>query len=279
MLRWLGVLGASMRLTSVKGSGAVAIQVPVTPAGTGASFLLYAGPKKLEALQAYGRAFETAIDYGAVANAFAFFAQILLRVMRWFHGFVANWGVAIILLTLTVKVLLYPLTLKSMKSMAGMRKLQPEIEKLKAKFGDDKEGFARAQMALFQEHKVSMTGGCLPMLVQIPVFFSLYKVLYVTIDMRHAPFFGWIVDLSAKDPYYVFPVLMGGSMFLQQYMTPAVGDPAQRKMMLVLMPAMMTFFFAQSPAGLTIYYFVFNLVGILQTWWVMRTYQPQPIKV
>lgn len=252
-----------------KGSGAVAIQVPVTPAGTGASFLLYAGPKKLEALQGYGRGFETAIDYGAMANAFAFFAQILLRVMRWFHGFVANWGVAIILLTLTVKVLLYPLTLKSMKSMAGMRKLQPEIEKLKAKYGDDREGFARAQMALFQERKVSMTGGCLPMLLQMPVWFALYAALQTSVELYREPFL-WITDLTVKDPYFVLPVAMGVTSFIMQKLSPQPADATQAKMMLYFFPGFFTFMMLFVPSGLTLYIFVNNLLSIVQQQYVNK---------
>jgi YidC/Oxa1 family membrane protein insertase len=252
-----------------KGSGAVALQVPVAPGGTTASFLLYAGPKQLEALKGYGRGFETAIDYGAVANAFAFFAQILLRVMRWFHGFVANWGVAIILLTLTVKALLYPLTLKSMQSMAGMRQLQPEIEKLKAKFGDDKEGFARAQMALFAEKKVSMTGGCLPMLLQMPVWFALYAALQTSVELYREPFL-WMSDLTVKDPYFILPVAMGVTSFIMQKLSPQPADNTQAKMMLYFFPAFFTFMMLFVPSGLTLYIFVNNLLSIVQQRYVNK---------
>jgi YidC/Oxa1 family membrane protein insertase len=252
-----------------KGSGAVAVQVPVVPGGTTASFLLYAGPKQLEALKGYGRAFETAIDYGAVANAFAFFAQILLRVMRWFHGYVANWGVAIILLTLSVKAILYPLTLKSMQSMAGMRKLQPEIEKLKAKFGDDREGFARAQMALFQEHKVSMTGGCLPMLLQMPVWFALYAALQTSVELYREPFL-WMSDLTVKDPYFILPVAMGVTSFIMQKLSPQPADNTQAKMMLYFFPGFFTFMMLFVPSGLTLYIFVNNLLSIVQQQYVNR---------
>jgi YidC/Oxa1 family membrane protein insertase len=252
-----------------KGSGAVALQVPVVPGGTTASFLLYAGPKQLEGLKAYGRGFETAIDYGAVANAFAFFAQILLRVMRWFHGFVSNWGIAIILLTLTVKALLYPLTLKSMQSMAGMRKLQPEIEKLKAKFGDDKEGFARAQMALFQEHKVSMTGGCLPMLLQMPVWFALYAALQTSVELYREPFL-WLADLTVKDPYYILPVAMGVTSFIMQKLSPQPADNTQAKMMLYFFPGFFTIMMVAVPSGLTLYIFVNNLLSIVQQQYVNK---------
>lgn len=252
-----------------KGSGAVAVQVPVAQAGTTASFLLYAGPKQLEALKAYGRGFETAIDYGSVANAFAFFAQILLKVMRWFEGFVHSWGLAIILLTLTVKALLYPLTLKSMQSMAGMRKLQPEIEKLKAKYGDDREGFARAQMQLFAEKKVSMTGGCLPMLLQMPVWFALYAALQTSVELYREPFL-WMADLTVKDPYFILPVAMGVTSFIMQKISPQPADATQAKMMLYFFPAFFTFMMLFVPAGLTLYIFVNNLLSIVQQQLVNR---------
>ena len=246
-----------------KGSAAVAIAIPVTPAGTSAGFLMYAGPKQLESLKTYGRGFESAIDYGAVANAFAFFAQILLGVMRWFQGFVHNWGVAIILLTLTVKLLLYPLTLKSMQSMAGMRKLQPEIEKLKAKFGDDKQGFAQAQMKLFADNKVSMTGGCLPMLLQMPVWFALYAALQTSVELYREPFL-WMTDLTVKDPYFILPVAMGVTSFIMQKISPQPGDPTQAKMMLYFFPGFFTVMMLFVPSGLTLYIFVNNLLSIIQ---------------
>jgi YidC/Oxa1 family membrane protein insertase len=260
-----------------KGSGAVAIAVPVAPGGTTASFLLYAGPKQLEGLKAYGRGFETAIDYGAVANAFAFFAQILLRVMRWFHGFVSNWGVAIILLTLTVKALLYPLTLKSMQSMAGMRKLQPEIEKLKAKFGDDKEGFARAQMQLFSEHKVSMTGGCLPMLLQMPVWFALYAALQTSVELYREPFL-WMSDLTVKDPFFILPAAMGVTSFIMQKLSPQPADNTQAKMMLYFFPGFFTVMMLFVPSGLTLYIFVNNLLSIVQQQYVNRLIERRQAK-
>jgi YidC/Oxa1 family membrane protein insertase len=246
-----------------KGSAAVAVQVPVSPAGTTAAFLLFAGPKQLDLLKGYQRGFETAIDYGAVANFFAFFAQILLRVMRWFHGFVQSWGVAIILLTLTVKAVLYPLTLKSMQSMAGMRKLQPEIEKLKAKFGDDREGFARAQMALFQQHKVSMTGGCLPMLLQMPVWFALYAALQTSVELYRESFL-WMPDLTLKDPWFILPVAMGITSFIMQKLSPQPADNSQAKMMLYFFPGFFTVMMLFVPSGLTLYIFVNNLLSILQ---------------
>jgi len=252
-----------------KGSAAVALQVPVATAGTKASFTLYAGPKQLELLKPYGRAFETAIDYGSFTNTFAFFARILLQVMRWFHGFTGNWGVAIILLTLSVKLLLYPLTLKSMQSMAGMRKLQPEIAKLKEKFGDDKEGFARAQMALFQTNKVSMTGGCLPMLLQMPVWFALYAALQTSVELYREPFL-WISDLSLKDPWFILPVAMGVTSFIMQKVSPQPADNSQAKMMLYFMPGFFTVMMLFVPSGLTLYIFVNNLFSIVQQQFVNK---------
>ncbi|MBK9515807.1 MAG: membrane protein insertase YidC [Anaeromyxobacter sp.] len=261
-----------------KGGGAVALVVPVAPGGTSAGFLLYAGPKQLEGLKAYGRGFETAIDYGAVANAFAFFAQILLGVMRWFQGFVGNWGVAIILLTLTVKLLLYPLTLKSMQSMAGMRRLQPEIEKLKAKHGDDKQAFAQAQMKLFADNKVSMTGGCLPMLLQMPVWFALYAALQTSVELYREPFL-WMSDLTVKDPWFILPVAMGVTSFIMQKLSPQPADNTQAKMMLYFFPGFFTVMMLFVPSGLTLYIFVNNLLSIFQQQLVNKMIEKQaPVK-
>jgi len=252
-----------------KGSAATALQIPVAAGGGRANFTLYAGPKQLELLKTYARGFETAIDYGSFTNTFAFFARILLQVMRWFQGFVGNWGVAIILLTLLVKVLLYPLTLKSMQSMAGMRKLQPEITKLKEKFGDDKEGFARAQMALFQTNKVSMTGGCLPMLLQMPIWFALYAALQTSVELYREPFL-WIADLTHQDPYFILPIAMGVTSFIMQKVSPQPADSSQAKMMLYFMPGFFTVMMLFVPAGLTLYIFVNNLFSIFQQQFVNK---------
>jgi YidC/Oxa1 family membrane protein insertase len=247
----------------MKGSGAVALQFPVDPAGKKLAFTFYAGPKQLDLLKAQGRGFESAIDYGPVTNFFAFFAQILLGVMRWFHAFVGNWGVAIILLTLAVKLLLYPLTLKSMQSMNAMRKLQPEIEKLKAKYGDDREGMSRAQMALFQQHKVNPAGGCLPMLLQMPVWFALYAALQTSVELYREPFL-WMADLTMKDPYFILPIAMGVTSFIMQKFSPAPSDATQAKMMLYFFPGFFTVMMLFVPSGLTLYIFVNNLLSILQ---------------
>jgi YidC/Oxa1 family membrane protein insertase len=265
-----------------KGSAAAVLQYPLTPAGQKLAFTLFAGPKQLDLLKSYSkfnghdRGFESAIDYGPVSNFFAFFAQILLGVMRWFHGFVANWGVAIILLTLTVKVLLYPLTLKSMQSMNAMRKLQPEIEKLKAKHGDDREAMSRAQMALFQQHKVNPAGGCLPMLLQMPIWFALYAALQTSVELYRAPFL-WMTDLTQQDPYFILPVAMGVTSFVMQKFSPQPTDGTQAKMMLYFFPGFFTVMMLFVPSGLTLYIFVNNLLSIGQQQLVNRM-QDRPAK-
>ncbi len=265
-----------------KGSGAAVLQYPLDAAGRKLAYTLYAGPKQLDTLKGYAklgghdRAFESAIDYGPVSNFFAFFAQILLGVMRWFHGFVANWGVAIILLTLSVKLMLYPLTLKSMQSMNAMRKLQPEIEKLKAKYGDDREGMSRAQMALFQQHKVNPAGGCLPMLLQMPIWFALYAALQTSVELYREPFL-WMTDLTQADPYFILPVAMGLTSFVMQKFSPQPTDNTQAKMMLYFFPGFFTVMMLFVPSGLTLYIFVNNLLSIAQQQVVNRM-QDRPAK-
>ncbi len=220
---------------------------------------LFSGPKEVSEL-ARVAGMRQLIDYGM----FSFFAYPLLELLRFFYRFTHNYGWAIILLTILVRLLFYPLSLKSFRSMKQMQKLQPHIAALKEKHKADQQAFGQAQMALFREHKVNPAGGCLPMLVQLPVFIALYAVLQNSIELFHAPFFGWIQDLSSKDPYYIFPVLMGIAMFVQQKMTPAAGmDPMQQKILL-LMPVIFTFIMASLPSGLTIYIFVSTLLGILQ---------------
>jgi YidC/Oxa1 family membrane protein insertase len=220
---------------------------------------IYSGPKDSAALsQVPG--LKRLIDYGT----FSFFAYPLLDLLRFFYRFVHNYGVAIILLTLVVRILFYPLSVKSFKSMRAMQKLQPQLTALKEKYKDDAQRFGQEQMALFKAHKVNPAGGCLPMLVQLPVFIALYAVLGNSIELFHAPFFGWIQDLSARDPFYIFPVLMGISMFLQQRMTPAAGmDPTQQKIM-HLMPVVFSFIMFNLPSGLTIYIFLSTILGVLQ---------------
>jgi YidC/Oxa1 family membrane protein insertase len=230
---------------------------------------VFGGPKKVDLLRGYGRDLESAIDYGPVTNLFAFFARILLWVMQRFHGLVHNWGAAIVLLTVMVKVLLYPLTVKSMQSMQEMRKLQPEVEKIKAKFGEDKEKLNQAVMQLYQQHKVNPLGGCLPLLLQMPVWLALYATLQTSVELYRQPFL-WIKDLTAFDPLYVLPVTMGISSFVMQKLSPQPADNTQAKMLLYFMPAFFTFIMLRLPAGLTLYILVNNLLSIAQQQWLMR---------
>jgi YidC/Oxa1 family membrane protein insertase len=233
------------------------------------AFKLFIGPKQVDLLRGYGRDLDTAVDYGSVTQYFAFFARMLLWVMQKFHALARNWGVAIILLTVLVKVLLYPLTYKSMQSMQEMRKLQPEIEKLKAKLGDDKEKLNLAVMQLYQQHKVNPLGGCLPMLFQMPIWLALYATLQTAVELYNEPFL-WIRDLTQMDPIYVLPLTMGASSFIMQKLSPQPADNAQAKMLLYFMPAFFTFIMLKLPAGLTLYILVNNLLSIAQQQWMMR---------
>jgi YidC/Oxa1 family membrane protein insertase len=254
------------------GTGIAAIALPLDQARK-AEFTIYAGPKDLDTLKGYGRSFEKAIDYGSVAQFFAWFARGLLYVMRWLQVFVKNWGVAIILLTLLVRLVLFPLTYKSMQSMNEMRKLQPEIEKLKAKYGSDREKMNAAVMQLYQQHKVNPLGGCLPMILQMPIWFALYAALQTSVELYREPFL-WIQDLTLKDPIYVLPALMGISSFLMQKLSPQPADNTQAKMMLYFFPIFFTFIMINVPAGLTLYIFVNNLLSIVQQQVMMKTQAP-----
>jgi YidC/Oxa1 family membrane protein insertase len=252
-----------------KGSGLSALHVPVEGGGRTISLIVYAGPKDLDTLRGYGRAFDTAIDYGAMARPFAFFSRILLYVMRWFERLAGNWGVAIILLTVLVKLLLYPLTAKSVASMNEMRKLQPEIEKLKQKYGSDREKLNQATMQLYQQHKVNPLGGCLPMLLQLPIWFALYATLQTSVELYRAPFL-WMHDLTRHDPYFILPVAMGISSFLMQKISPQPADNAQAKMMLYFMPIFFSAIMLFVPGGLTLYIFVNNVLSIAQQQFMMK---------
>ncbi len=223
------------------------------------SLKFYVGPKDYKELSKIP-GLKKLIDYGT----FTVFAYPLLEILRFFYKFIHNYGIAIILLTVLVRALFYPLSQKSMKSMKEMQKLQPKIAQLKEKYKDDPKKLNEEQMALFKAHKVNPAGGCLPMLIQLPVFIALYAVLGNSIELFHAPFFGWIQDLSTKDPFYIYPILMGLAMLLQQKMTPSAGmDPAQQKMML-FMPVIFTFMMVNLPSGLTLYIFVSTLLGVAQ---------------
>ncbi len=230
-------------------------------------YRLYLGPKLASALAPLGSKMDHVVDYG--------FFDALAKPLLWFlnaiFGVIGNYGIAIIVLTTVIKGLFWPLSAKSFQSMARMKELQPKMNKIKEKYGNDKERLNLEVMQLYRSHKVNPLGGCLPMLVQIPFFFALYKILLDSIELRHAPFFFWIQDLSAKDPYYITPLLMGASMYLQQKMTPmTAGNEVQMKMMLYGMPVIFTFMFLNFPAGLVVYWLVNNVLSIGQQWWMLR---------
>ncbi len=211
--------------------------------------VLFAGPKLRDELTAAGHDFIELLDLGF----FASLSSWLSRLLAFIQGYVGNWGIAIILLTLLVKLVLYPLTEKSFKSMARMRELKPEIDRLNKEYEGDREKKGLATMELYRKHKINPLGGCLPSVLQIPIWFSLYTSLSTNVELYHAPFFGWLSDLSAPDPFFILPLALGALMFVQQKMTPTAMDPAQAKMMLYVMPAMITAFMLFLPAGLCLY--------------------------
>ena len=225
----------------------------------------YAGPKDQYKLREISPGLNLTVDYGFLW----WLAEPLFALLTFIHGVVSNWGISIILLTMIVKALLYPLSATSLRSMAKMRRLQPEMARLKERYGDDRQQFSQAMMELYKKEGTNPLGGCLPMLLQMPVFLALYWTLMESVELRHSPFFLWIRDLSDMDPYFILPILMGGSMFLNQMMQPEPPDPVQAKVF-KFMPIMFTFFFLWFPSGLVLYWLVNNLLSVLQQWYVTR---------
>ncbi|MCK5818192.1 MAG: membrane protein insertase YidC [Psychromonas sp.] len=234
---------------------------------------LWVGPKLQSKMAAAAKHLDLTVDYGWLW----FIAQPLFKLLRFFHGIVGNWGLAIILITFTIKGALYPLTKAQYTSMAKMRLLQPKIKSLRDRYGDDKQKMSKATMELYKKEKVNPLGGCLPIFLQMPIFIALYWSLMEAVELRHAPFILWIQDLSVQDPYYILPILMGVSMFFIQQMSPAtVQDPMQQKIM-KLMPVLFTFFFLWFPAGLVLYYLVSNIVTLIQQKVIFRQIERQGI--
>ncbi len=223
------------------------------------SYSLYIGPKDMDVLKHTGHFLEKSIDLGW----FGFIAKPLLVILKFFYKYTHNYGIAIIILTVLIKVLFHPLTKKQYESMRHMQKIQPKMKEIREKYKDDKERMNKEVMDLYRTHKVNPLGGCWPMMLQIPVFFALYRALLSSIELRHAPFAFWIQDLSAKDPCYITPIIMGATMFLQQKMTPSAGDPNQQKMMM-FMPLIFMFMFMNFPSGLVLYWLVNNVLTIGQ---------------
>ena len=244
-------------------------------------FQAYFGPKNISILKKMGHRLEKVVDFGW----FDFLARPFLWVMNFLYRYIPNYGIAIILLTIFIKILLWPLGNKSYKSMNQMKKMQPLMTDIRERFKDDKQKMNLELMSLYKTYKVNPLGGCLPTLAQIPVFFAFYRMLYQAVELRHAPFGGWITDLSAPDRLFNFgfqipfmqppigiPVLtivMGASMFWQQKMQPPMGDPAQAKMMM-LMPVVFTVIFVNFSSGLVLYWLVNNILGILQQYYVSK---------
>jgi YidC/Oxa1 family membrane protein insertase len=225
----------------------------------------YVGPKDQYKLEELAEYLDLTVDYGFLWML----AKPIFFAMQWIHNIVGNWGWSIILLTLGIKLLLYPLSATSLKSMAKMRNLQPEMARLKELYGDDRQKMSQELMGLYKKEKVNPAGGCFPMLLQMPVFLSLYWVLLESVEIRHAPWIMWIQDLSAKDPYFILPLVMGASMLLMQRMQPMPTDPMQARVMQI-MPIAFTFFFMIFPAGLVLYWTVNNLLSMAQQWVVSR---------
>ncbi|MBF0493274.1 MAG: membrane protein insertase YidC [Deltaproteobacteria bacterium] len=224
------------------------------------AFSVYLGPKDVELLKSLNVDLEEAVDYGW----FGIVAKPILWLLKFFHSWVGNWGLAIIVLTIFIKLLLHPINKKSLESMKGLQKIQPKLKALQEKFANDKERLNTEMMNLFKTHKVNPMGGCLPMLLQMPIYIALYKVLYNAIELYHAPFFAFYKDLSAPDPYFVSPILLGIFMMLQQRLTPSPSqDPNQAKLMMI-MPLMFSVFMLFLPAGLVIYIFINTSVTVAQ---------------
>ena len=246
-------------------------------------YTIYMGPKSLKVLGQYGTTLKNAINFGF----FNIIAKPLLITMNAIHSVIPNYGVAIILLTILIKLVFWPLGTKSYKSMNEMKKVQPLMMEIREKYKSDKQRMNQEVMALYKTYKVNPASGCLPLLVQMPIFFALYRMLYQAIELRHAPFFGWISDLSAPDRLFEFgfaipmmqepygipmlTLLMGASFLLQQKMTPTAGDPMQAKMMM-LMPLFMTVLFINFPAGLVLYMFVNNIISMGQQYYIQKKF-------
>ena len=225
----------------------------------------YVGPKDQDKLADMAKYLDLTIDYGFLWML----AKPIFWVMQEIHDLVGNWGWSIILLTILIKLILYPLSAASLRSMGKMRALQPEMQRLKDLYGEDRQKMSQELMNLYKKEKVNPAGGCLPVLLQMPVFISLYWVLLESVEIRHSPWIFWFQDLSAKDPYFVLPLIMGASMWFMQKLQPTPPDPMQAKIMQI-MPIAFTFFFMLFPAGLVLYWTVNNLLSMLQQWYVNK---------
>jgi len=277
-----GVFKGSLLSSGILKASFLPPPVTVSPQGqVSTRYMLYLGPRDLWILKDLGNSLEKAVNFGWTD----IIARPLLYVLRFFNQYLHNYGLSIILLTILVRILFWPLTQKSYKSMKEMQKLQPRMAKLREKYKDNKEQLNKELMGLYRTYKINPMGGCLPMIIQIPVFFALFRLLGSAIELRHAPFMLWINDLAAPDRLFHFPfqipfmappsgipvltLLMGASMFIQQKMTPTPGDPTQAKIMMFL-PIIFTFMFINFPSGLVLYWFVSNILTIGQQYRIQK---------
>jgi YidC/Oxa1 family membrane protein insertase len=247
----------------------VGVKLPLGPIQPGATASvtvpLYAGPQHQDELKAIAPGLDRVVDYGLLTVI----AEPLFWVLKVFHGWLGNWGLAIILLTVVIKLVFFPLSAASYRSMAKMKLVTPRLAKIREQYADDRMKMNQAMMDLYKTEKINPLGGCLPIVVQIPVFIALYWVLLASVELRHAPFYGWITDLSAEDPYYVLPALMMASMLIQTKMNPTPPDPVQAKVMLI-MPFVFGVMFFFFPSGLVLYWLVNNILSIAQQWQITR---------
>lgn len=243
------------------------VRMPVISSGATLGLRLYAGPKEFDTLRGLEIGLEDTIDFGwFIFGSWDFVkavAKPIFYVLRYINNYTHNYGLTIILLTIAIKLLFVPLQYKSYKSMKQMQVIQPKVAVIQEKFKDDRDRLNKELIKVYRDHKVNPVGGCLPMLLQMPVFVALFNILYMTIDLRQAPLGLWITDLSVQDPYYVLPIVMGVTMFIQQKITPTTMDPTQAKIMLML-PLFMTFLFINFPAGLVLYWLTNNTLTIGQ---------------
>jgi YidC/Oxa1 family membrane protein insertase len=253
-------------------SAGVIVPVGVIPAGKSGMLTVphYAGPQEQDKLAKLAPGLDLTIDYGWLT----IIAVPLFWVLSWLYQWVGNWGVAIILLTVLIKLLFYPLSQASYRSMGRMRVLAPRLQKLKEQYGSDRQRLQQAMMELYKTEKINPLGGCLPIVVQIPVFIALYWALLASVELRHAPFMLWINDLSSPDPWFVLPVLMGASMIIQTRLNPEPPDPVQAKIMKI-MPVAFSIFFFFFPAGLVLYWLVNNILSIAQQWHINRVLESE----
>ena len=256
---------------------AAGVIVPMTAIAPGTSgklsVPLFAGPQEQDKLAAVAPGFDLVVDYGWLTIV----AAPIFWALQWIHSFIGNWGWSIILLTVALKAAFFPLSAASYKSMAKMRVLTPKLQKLKDTYGDDKQRLNQEMMEMYKKEKVNPLGGCLPILVQIPVFIALYWVLMGTVEMRGTPWLGWITDLSTKDPYFILPLIMGATMLIQTKLNPAPPDPMQAKIMM-MMPIIFTGMFLFFPSGLVLYWTVNNVLSIAQQWQVNRMIEASGLK-